>query len=102
MYIKSFTNVDPNVIKNPIKVEEFVVVKGVVSKASPEVVTNLLMSQTIFYPHYPYVCHYFLLSDDCKPYCKLKKKIKTLETLMTVPIKPLIILQKCLLHLLWR
>ncbi|MEF3244657.1 MAG: ABC transporter permease, partial [Caldisericaceae bacterium] len=96
MYIKSFTNIDPNIIKNPILVKEFTVIKGVVTSVSPEVIQNLLMSQIIFIP---IVLAFVIIfaSQTIASLIASEKENKTLETLMTVPIKrPLIILSKML------
>lgn len=96
MYIKNFTNVDPNIIKNPILVKEFTVIKGVVTSISPEVVQNLLMSQITLIP----IILAFVIIFASQMIANLiasEKENKTLETLMTVPIKrPLIILSKML------
>lgn len=96
MYIKSFTNIDPNIIKNPIVVKEFVVINGKTSSTSPEVVLNLLMWQIIFIP----IILAFVIMFSSHMIASLiasEKENKTLETLMTVPVKrPLIILSKML------
>jgi len=96
MYIKSFTNVDPNIIKNPILVKEFTVIKGAISPIAPEAVQNLLTSQITLIP----IILAFVIIFASQMIANLiasEKENKTLETLMTAPIKrPLIILSKML------
>ncbi|MBP8612653.1 MAG: ABC transporter permease [Candidatus Atribacteria bacterium] len=96
MYIRSFTNVDPAIIKSPISMKEFVVINGTTAEASPEVVSSLLMSQIIFIP----IILMFVIIFSSQMIVGLiagEKENKTLETLMTVPIKrPLIIVSKML------
>ncbi|MGB9832321.1 MAG: ABC transporter permease [Caldisericum exile] len=96
MYIKNFTNIDPRIVKNPIALKEYVVVNGKQSEASPEMVSNLLMSQVIFIP----IILAFVIIFASQMIVSLiasEKENKTLETLMTVPVKrPYIVLSKML------
>jgi ABC-2 type transport system permease protein len=96
MYIKNFTNIDPSIIKNPIVLKEYVVVNGKIGEASPEMVSNLLMSQVIFIP----IILAFVIIFASQMIVGLiasEKENKTFETLMTVPVKrPFIILSKML------
>jgi ABC-2 type transport system permease protein len=96
MYIKNFTNIDPSIIKNPITLKEYVVVNGKIGEASPEMVSNLLMSQVIFIP----IILAFVIIFASQMIVSLiasEKENKTFETLMTVPVKrPFIILSKML------
>jgi ABC-2 type transport system permease protein len=96
MYIKNFTNIDPSIIKNPIVLKEYVVVNGKIGEASPEMVSNLLMSQVIFIP----IILAFVIIFASQMIVSLiasEKENKTFETLMTVPVKrPFIILSKML------
>ncbi|BAL80490.1 ABC transporter permease [Caldisericum exile] len=96
MYIKNFTNIDPAIIKNPIALKEYVVVNGKLGNASPEMVSNLLMSQVIFVP----IILAFVIIFASQMIVSLiasEKENKTLETLMTVPVRrPFIILSKML------
>ena len=96
MYIKGLTKVDPAIIKNPISIKEFVVINGKIAETSPEVVSGLLMSQIIFIPLILAIVIMFS-SQMLVSLIAGEKENKTLETLMTAPIKrPLIIVSKML------
>ncbi len=93
---QKFANVSPEIVKNPIKTKDFVILNKTVAEVSPEIVSQAFMSQNIFIPM---ILVFVILysSQMLASLIALEKQNKTLETLLTVPIqRPLIVVSKML------
>ncbi|MGC8721402.1 MAG: ABC transporter permease [Caldisericaceae bacterium] len=81
-----FQGVSPEVVKNPVKSNDFVIVKDKTVEISPAVVSQAFMSQNIFIP----IILAFVILYSSQMLASLianEKQNKTLETILTVPIK---------------
>jgi ABC-2 type transport system permease protein len=91
-----FKGVSPEIIKNPVKSKDFVIVKNIMADISPEIVSQAFMSQNIFIP----IILAFVILYSSQMLASLiasEKQNKTLETLLTVPIqRSLIVVSKML------
>jgi ABC-2 type transport system permease protein len=93
---KNITNIPPDVIKNPIKSQDFVIVNDNTAQVSPSSISGAMTSQTIFIPLIIMFVVIFS-SQMLAASIASEKQNKTLETLLTVPVnRNLIILSKML------
>jgi ABC-2 type transport system permease protein len=77
---------DPEAIKNPIKSRDFVIVKNKMAEGSASTIARLLSSQTIFIPVILMMIIIYS-SQMVITTVAMEKQNKTLETLLTVPIR---------------
>lgn len=93
---KNITAIPPDVIKNPIKSQDFVIVNDNTAQVSPSSISGAMTSQTIFIPLIIMLVVLFS-SQMLAASIASEKQNKTLETLLTVPVnRNLIILSKML------
>jgi ABC-2 type transport system permease protein len=93
---KNITGIPPDVIKNPIKTQDFVMVNDNTAQISPSTISGAMTSQTIFIPLIIMFVVIFS-SQMLAASIASEKQNKTLETLLTVPVnRNLIILSKML------
>lgn len=83
---KAFPNDEPENISNPLRIKEFVVVKDKIAPGNPVMVKSLATSQSIMIPLILTVLIMYagmmLITSMA-----LEKENKTLETLLTLPVK---------------
>jgi ABC-2 type transport system permease protein len=93
---EKITGVMPEIIKSPIKTEDFVMANGRIASVSPDIVSQAFASQNLIIP----IVLAFVIIFSAQMLASLialEKQNKTLETLLTVPIKrPLIVFSKML------
>lgn len=86
-YIREkFTGVDPDVIQKPVEAKNFVIVKDRMVEASPEMISSAITSQNVFIP----IILMFVIVMSAQMIASavaMEKENKTLETLLTLPIK---------------
>jgi ABC-2 type transport system permease protein len=83
---KKIPDLDPNNIKSPIKTKDFVIVKDKMAQGSPEAVYSFVFGQTTFVPVILMMIIIYS-SQMVISAIAMEKQNKTLETLLTVPIK---------------
>ncbi len=93
---EKFTGIPPEIVKSPIKTKDFVMVNGKVAAISPDIVSQAFASQNLIIP----IVLAFVIIFSAQMLASLmalEKQNKTLETLLTVPIKrSLIVFSKML------
>ncbi|MCX6087588.1 MAG: ABC transporter permease, partial [Caldiserica bacterium] len=93
---EKFTGIPPEIVKSPIKTKDFVMVNGKVATISPDIVSQAFASQNLIIP----IVLAFVIIFSAQMLASLialEKQNKTLETLLTVPIKrSLIVFSKML------
>jgi ABC-2 type transport system permease protein len=93
---EKFTDIPPEIVKSPITTKDFVMVKGKVAAVSPDIVSQAFASQSLIIP----IVLAFVIIFSAQMLASLialEKQNKTLETLLTVPIRrPLIVFSKML------
>jgi len=93
---EKFTGIPPEIVKSPIKTKDFVMVNGKVAAISPDIVSQAFASQNLIIP----IVIAFVIIFSAQMLASLialEKQNKTLETLLTVPIKrSLIVFSKML------
>ena len=77
---------DPEAIKNPIKSRDYVIVKDKMAEGSASTIARLLSSQTVFIPVILMMIIIYS-SQMVITTVAMEKQNKTLETLLTVPIR---------------
>ena len=86
-YIKEkFKDVDPNIIQKPVEAKNFVIVKDRMVEAPPEMISAAVTSQNVFIP----IILMFVIMMSAQMIASavaMEKENKTLETLLTLPIK---------------
>jgi ABC-2 type transport system permease protein len=82
---QKFTGIPPDVIKQPIKARDIVVVKDRMAQASPALVAQSAMNFSIFIPIILMLVT-ITSSQMIASLIALEKQNKTLETLLTVPV----------------
>lgn len=93
---EKFLGMSPNVIKNPVKIKNYVVVKDRVANTTIETISGAVSSQNIFIPIILMIVIIFS-SQMIVSTIASEKENKTLETLLTMPInRTLIIFSKML------
>jgi ABC-2 type transport system permease protein len=86
-FLKSrIPDVDPDAVKNPIKSRDYVIVKDKRAEGSAKDIAGLLSSQTIFIPVILMMIIIYS-SQMVITTVAMEKQNKTLETLLTVPIR---------------
>jgi len=83
---KKIPDLDPNKIKNPIKSRNFVLVKERMAEGSAEQITGFITSQSMFVPIILMMIIIYS-SQMVISAIAMEKQNKTLETLLTVPIR---------------
>ncbi|MEM1549995.1 MAG: ABC transporter permease subunit [Candidatus Methanomethylicia archaeon] len=84
-------NVDPNVLLNPIEKVDYSIVKGDIVKVPPQIISSIVMSQSIFIPIIIMVI-FISAMQFASTSIALEKEYKTLETLLTLPVSRFTIL----------
>jgi ABC-2 type transport system permease protein len=82
---KKVPEISPDVLKNPIKSRDFVIVKDKTAEGSASAVTSMVFSQSILVP----IVLFFIIMTSSQMVIAaiaMEKQNKTLETLLTVPI----------------
>lgn len=93
---EKFFEVDPSFVQSPIKMEDYVVVNGKTAQVSPESILQAFSSRFLFIPIILMIVILFS-AQMLASLVAMEKQNKTLETLLTVPVKrPLIVLSKML------
>jgi ABC-2 type transport system permease protein len=86
-YVKeAYPDREPQSVLNPITSKSFIVINGVVSEGSPETIANLLMGQSILVPVILMIAIMFA-GQMVITSMGMEKENKTLETLLTLPVK---------------
>jgi ABC-2 type transport system permease protein len=87
----AFPDKSPETVLDPVTLSSFVILKGNIIKASPEIIQALLMSQSF---GFPLVIMLLLISamQIAATSISIEKEEKTLETLLTLPVGRLSIL----------
>lgn len=80
-----FLGMDPNVIKNPVKIKSYVLVKDKMANTTVEAISGAVSSQNIFIPIILMIVIIFS-SQMIASTIASEKENKTLETLLTMPI----------------
>jgi ABC-2 type transport system permease protein len=83
---KKLPGLDPDAVKNPIKSRDFVIVKDRMAQGSATAITGFVYSQSIFVPIILMMIIIYS-SQMVISAIAMEKQNKTLETLLTVPIK---------------
>ena len=83
---KKLPDFDPDTLKNPIKSRDFVIVKDKMAQGSASAITGFVYSQSIFVPIILMMIIIYS-SQMVISAIAMEKQNKTLETLLTVPIK---------------
>ena len=83
---KAFPGKDPGNITNPLQMEEFLVIKDKVSPGSPSMVEGLIVSQLLIIPIILMMMILYA-GGTIMTSMALEKENKTLETLLTLPVK---------------
>jgi ABC-2 type transport system permease protein len=83
---KAFPGVVPENLQSPLRTKEYVVIKNKSAEGSPEMLEGLLMSQTFMIPIILLITIIYV-SQMIAASIGQEKENKTLETLLTVPIK---------------
>jgi ABC-2 type transport system permease protein len=83
---KKLPGLDPDAVKNPIKSRDFVIVKDRMAQGSASAITGFVYSQSIFVPIILMMIIIYS-SQMVISAIAMEKQNKTLETLLTVPIK---------------
>ncbi len=81
-----FKDVDPNIIQKPVEAKNFVIVKDRMVEAPPEMISAAVTSQNVFIP----IILMFVIMMSAQMIASaiaMEKENKTLETLLTLPIK---------------
>lgn len=78
--------VDPEELKNPVKNRDFVIIKNKVAEGSPAEVSSFILSQSTFVPIILMMIIIYS-SQMVISAVAMEKENKTLETLLTVPIR---------------
>jgi len=86
MIAKEITNADPESLKNPIKPDEYVVVGDKQANISPNLIMGFVSQQTAFIPIILFMV-IILASQMIATAIANEKENKTLETLLTAPVK---------------
>jgi len=76
---------NPNVIKNPVKIKSYVMVKDKIANTTVETITGAVTSQNLFIPIILMIVIIFS-SQMIVSTIASEKENKTLETLLTMPI----------------
>jgi len=83
---EKFAGISPEIIKSPVKSQDFVIVNNRIAEVSPEIVSAAFMSQNILIP----IILAFVILYSSQMLASLianEKQNKTLETILTVPIQ---------------
>jgi len=82
---EKFLGMNPNIIKNPVKIKSFVIVKDKMANTTVETISGAVSSQNIFIPIILMIVIIFS-SQMIASTIASEKENKTLETLLTMPI----------------
>ncbi|MGB9843825.1 MAG: ABC transporter permease [Caldisericia bacterium] len=82
---EKFLGMNPNIIKNPVKIKSYVVVKDKMANTTVETISSAISSQNIFIPIILMIVIIFS-SQMIASTIASEKENKTLETLLTMPI----------------
>jgi len=82
---EEFIGMNPNVIKNPVKIKSYVMVKDKIANTTVETITGAVTSQNVFIPIILMIVIIFS-SQMIVSTIASEKENKTLETLLTMPI----------------
>ena len=88
---KAFPGKSPENIINPLQMEEFVFIKGKISPGSPGMVEGLIVSQLLMMPIILMMMILYA-GGIIMTSMALEKENKTLETLLTLPVKRILII----------
>jgi len=92
---EEFIGMNPNVIKNPVKIKSYVMVKDKIANTTVETITGAVTSQNLFIPIILMIVIIFS-SQMIVSTIASEKENKTLETLLTMPInRTSILFRKC-------
>ncbi len=83
--LSGIKNVDPQNVKNPIKLVDHVIIGDKMAEASPEAVMNFVSSQTTFIPIILFIVIIFA-AQMIATAIATEKENKTLETLLSTPV----------------
>ncbi|MCS7120959.1 MAG: ABC transporter permease [Nitrososphaerota archaeon] len=85
MIAQAFPNMQPENILDPILIENYVFFRNKVIRASPQLFTNILMTQSLGFPMAMMLLLLVAMSVAATS-ISIEKEEKTLETLLTLPI----------------